>query len=136
MFCHILLILFCIYVLQTTTFILLDLQFLVTQYNFTIKCNHNSPNGWLTYFKKLLNIKKTTHNTDDTSSQGKGPLDFNFSREEIIAQIKSLKSNKSASTTITNEMLKSNVEIIAESLVRIFNFVLKRELGNSLAEFR
>ena len=88
------------------------------------KGNHISPKGWLSYFKRLLNIKMGKKANDITTNKEGGPLDFDFTIDEISTQLKSLKTKKSASTSITNEMLKSNIPVIATSLVKIFNFVL------------
>jgi len=87
------------------------------------KQDYISPKGWVSYFRKLLNISKSTH-TEGTSGIRKGPLDFLFSVDEIVEQIKNLKTSKSASASIANEMLKCNPTTVAKSLVKMFNFVL------------
>ena len=89
--------------------------------------NYISPKGWEAYFKKLLN-KTKLNKLEQTRPGESGPLDFKFTSDEIIQQIKQLKTNKSASTSVVNEMLKCNPEIIAKSLVAIFNFVLKERI--------
>ena len=91
------------------------------------KQDYISPKGWVSYFRKLLNISKSTH-TERNSGVGKGPLDFLFSVDEIVEQIKNLKTRKSASTSIANEMLKCNPTTVAKSLVKMFNFVLEERI--------
>ena len=89
--------------------------------------NYISPKGWVAYFKKLLNNPKPS-NLEQIHSGKSGPLDFKFTTDEIVEQIKRLKTNKSASTSIVNEMLKCSPDTIAKSLVEIFNFVLKERV--------
>ena len=78
--------------------------------------NYISPKGWVAYFKKLLNNPKPS-NLEQIHSGKSGPLDFKFTTDEIVEQIKRLKTNKSASTSIINEMLKCSPDTIAKSLV-------------------
>ena len=78
--------------------------------------NYISPKGWVAYFKKLLNNPKPS-NLEQIHSGKSGPLDFNFT--ERVEQIKRLKTKKSASTSIINEMLKCSPDTIAKSLVEI-----------------
>ena len=90
------------------------------------KVNHISPKGWVNYFRNLLNVTKSKLNWNNSTIEG--PLDYLFTKDEIIVQIKTLKNNKSASTSITNEMLKCNPGVIATSLLKLFNSILVNQI--------
>ena len=85
--------------------------------------NRIHPNTWKPYFQKLLNIQKKNENEINTEQkllnlenklQGSlGPLDYDFTVEQIIAAIKSFKLNKANFGLVSNEILRCNPETIA-----------------------
>ena len=57
-----------------------------------------------------------------------GPLDFDFSTDEIILVIKSLKSNKANFGIVTNEILHCSPSAIAKPPSYLFNLILRTKV--------
>lgn len=95
------------------------------------------PNSWVAYFRKLLNVncdRKTPFLDYINSSLPKiekeapcdGPLDFGISLKELKNALKSTKNNKAPGPDrIRNEMLKDGDTTFLNTLLYIFNVILK-----------
>ena len=87
--------------------------------------NAIAPKIWNEYFRKLLNTDKKTNYNKWQLTQNE--LDKPLTREEITTELKNCKNNKSSSSSITFEMLKSDSKILAPYLQHLFNLVLTNE---------
>jgi hypothetical protein len=84
--------------------------------------NAIAPKIWNEYFQKLLNTEK---NSDyDKWHLIQTELDKPLTLEEITTELKKCKNNKSSSSSITFEMLKSAPQTLAPYLRHLFNLVL------------
>lgn len=108
----------------------------------SIKQNHSggvsgniSPAEWFSYFKNLNKVNFSSENTSNEAlfvkdlhvwaTRSNEILDKPISIEEVYDLSKRLKNNKaSANDSVTNEIIKSSVGILASYFVKLFNMVL------------
>ena len=87
--------------------------------------NAIAPKIWNEYFHKLLNTNKNSNYDKWHLTQTE--LDRPLTLEEITTELKKCKNNKSSSSSITFEMLKSAPQTLAPYLRHLFNLVLVNE---------
>lgn len=95
-----------------------------------------SPNEWVDYFKKLINIKHVNKykDMDEYLGNSKNSKTFNteilnadISTEEVLKAVKELKYGKSSGPDgILNEMLKISCDVNTKVYVCFFNCILKQ----------
>ncbi len=97
--------------------------------------NNITPNRWIEHFSNLLNIKQNDSSfldyinsslpTIEKEMLGRGPLDDDFSIQEVQGCLKSAKNGKaSGPDRIRNEMLKAGDSTFQEALRYVFNKIL------------
>ena len=102
------------------------------------KSNSIHPNTWRTYFKTLLNnnsgkkstneIKNKLFRMENDIKAKVGPLDEGFLEQEILKDIKRLKSSKFYFGVTCDEMLKCNPKAVSRVLCKLFNCILKTKI--------
>lgn len=83
--------------------------------------------GFHEHFKNLTFDKSAENELSrkSTETEGRGPLDFEFTKEEILSGIKELKSGKSHGCDfILNEFLKVSQAALAAIITTLFNTIL------------
>ena len=87
------------------------------------KANCVPPRIWKQHFEKLLSscIRKANPHLGPLANS---KVDIPFSTEELSSQLKNLKENKASSSSVTNNMLKANIQAIAPHLTELFNRIL------------
>lgn len=96
-----------------------------------------SPDSWVSYFKKLLNLNQNTKSpfldyvesslpSIEKEANDVGPLDFEITIDELNNTLKTLKNNKSPGPDkIRNEMFKDGDLVFQQTLLHVFNVILK-----------
>ena len=82
------------------------------------------PKMWQKYFTGLLYNPK--QKVKENNFVAEGPLDYKFDKTEIIKSMKTLRKNKAASTSVTNDMILCNIDLLGPVFTIIFNKVLKQ----------
>ena len=87
--------------------------------------NSISPKIWNEYFRKLLNVDQNPNYDKWHLTQNE--MDTPMTTEEIVTELKCCKNNKSSSSSVTFEMLKSDPQTLAPYLKHLFNLVLTND---------